>query len=254
MSCFLGSSTHSKSRENEGSSMVAAYEQQNPQWNDRGQITSWESVAISKESPINIEAKSYTFRELAAATNSFKQEFLIGEGGFGRVYKGKLEKTGQVVAVKQLDKNRLQGNREFLLEISALSTLNHPNLVDLIGYCLDGDQRLLVYEFMPLGSLEDHLLVKPDAQPIFRKPNRFPELADPLLRGEFPEKSLNQAIAVAAMCLHEEPIVRPLISDVVTALSFMSTETDSSSGFTGSVLKFQPSSAKIKTVEDLLQY
>ncbi|CAN7058190.1 hypothetical protein IGI04_014960 [Brassica rapa subsp. trilocularis] len=384
MSCFLGSSTNSKSRENEGSSMVAGYEQQNPQWNDRGQITSWESVAISKESPINIEAKSYTFRELAAATNSFKQEFLIGEGGFGRVYKGKLEKTGQVVAVKQLDRNRLQGNREFLLEISALSTLNHPNLVDLIGYCVDGDQRLLVYEFMPLGSLEDHLLVKPDVapgqqpldwntririvlgaakgleylhekanppviyrdfkssnvllnrdfevklsdfglaklgsvgdtqnassrvtgtygycapeyqktghltvksdvysfgvvllelitgkrvidttrpsyeqnlitwvQPIFRKPNRFPELADPLLRGEFPEKSLNQAIAVAAMCLHEEPIVRPLISDVVTALSFMSTETDSSSGFTGSVLKFQPSSGKLQTVEDLLQY
>lgn len=60
--------------------------------------------------------------------------------------------------MKQLDRNRLQGNREFLLEISALSTLNHPNLVDLIGYCVDGDQRLLVYEFMPLGSLEDHLL------------------------------------------------------------------------------------------------
>lgn len=64
--------------------------------NDQGQITSWESVAVGKESPNSIEAKSYTFRELAAATSSFKQEFLIGEGGFGRVYKGKLEKTGQV--------------------------------------------------------------------------------------------------------------------------------------------------------------
>ncbi|XP_018480033.2 probable serine/threonine-protein kinase PBL24 [Raphanus sativus] len=379
MSCFLGSSTHSKSREDEGSSMVAAYEQQTPPWKDQGQITSWESADISKESPNNIAAKSYTFLELAAATNSFKQEFLVGEGGFGRVYKGKLEKTGHVVAVKQLDRNRLQGNREFLLEISALSTLKHPNLVNLIGYCLDGDQRLLVYEFMPLGSLEDHLLdittgqqpldwntririvlgaakgleylhekanppviyrdfkssnvllnrdydvklsdfglaklgsvgdtqnassrvtgiygycapeyqktghltVKSDvysfgvvllelitgkrvidttrpsheqnlitwAQPIFRKPNRFPELADPLLRGEFPEKSLNQAIAVAAMCLHEEPTFRPLISDVVTALSYMSTETDASSGYAGSVLNFQ--SGKFQTVEDLLQY
>lgn len=60
--------------------------------------------------------------------------------------------------MKQLDRNGLQGNREFLLEIFTLSSLNHPNLANLIGYCLDGDQRLLVYEFMPLGSLQDHLL------------------------------------------------------------------------------------------------
>lgn len=64
---------------------------------------------------------------------------------------------GQVVAVKQLDRNGLQGNREFLVEVLMLSLLHHPNLVSLIGYCADGDQRLLVYEFMALGSLEDHL-------------------------------------------------------------------------------------------------
>lgn len=63
----------------------------------------------------------------------------------------------QVVAVKQLDRNGLQGNREFLVEVLMLSLLHHPNLVNLIGYCADGDQRLLVYEYMPLGSLEDHL-------------------------------------------------------------------------------------------------
>ena len=63
----------------------------------------------------------------------------------------------QVVAVKQLDRNGLQGNREFLVEVLMLSLLHHPNLVNLIGYCADGDQRLLVYELMPLGSLEDHL-------------------------------------------------------------------------------------------------
>lgn len=62
-----------------------------------------------------------------------------------------------MVAVKQLDRNGLQGNREFLVEVLMLSLLHHPNLVNLIGYCADGDQRLLVYEFMPLGSLEDHL-------------------------------------------------------------------------------------------------
>lgn len=63
----------------------------------------------------------------------------------------------QTVAIKQLDRNGLQGNREFLVEVLMLSLLHHPNLVNLIGYCADGDQRLLVYEYMPLGSLEDHL-------------------------------------------------------------------------------------------------
>lgn len=60
--------------------------------------------------------------------------------------------------MKQLDRNGLQGNREFLVEVLMLSLLHHKNLVNLIGYCADGDQRLLVYEFMSLGSLEDHLL------------------------------------------------------------------------------------------------
>ena len=63
----------------------------------------------------------------------------------------------QVVAIKQHDRNGLQGNREFLVEVLMLSLLHHPNLVNLIGYCADGDQRLLVYEYMPLGCLEDHL-------------------------------------------------------------------------------------------------
>jgi serine/threonine protein kinase len=59
--------------------------------------------------------------------------------------------------VKQLDRNGFQGNREFLVEVLMLSLLHHPNLVRLIGYCTDGDQRLLVYEYMFLGSLENHL-------------------------------------------------------------------------------------------------
>lgn len=63
----------------------------------------------------------------------------------------------QDVAIKQLDRNGVQGNREFLVEVLMLSLLHHPNLVNLIGYCADGDQRLLVYEYMPLGSVEDHL-------------------------------------------------------------------------------------------------
>lgn len=67
----------------------------------------------------------------------------------------------QDVAVKQLDRNGFQGNREFLVEVLLLSLLHHTNLVNLVGYCADGDQRILVYEYMPNGSLEDHLLGMP---------------------------------------------------------------------------------------------
>ncbi|KAI8556432.1 hypothetical protein RHMOL_Rhmol05G0253000 [Rhododendron molle] len=105
----------------------------------------------------HIAAQTFAFRELAAATRNFRGDCLLGEGGFGRVYKGRLESSDQIVAIKQLDRNGLQGNREFLVEVLMLSLLHHSNLVNLIGYCADGDQRLLVYEYMPLGSLEDHL-------------------------------------------------------------------------------------------------
>ena len=63
-----------------------------------------------------------------------------------------------MVAIKQLDRHGLQGNKELLVKVVMLSLLHHENLVDLMGYCADGDQRLLVYEYMALGSLEDHLL------------------------------------------------------------------------------------------------
>ncbi|CAH2074418.1 unnamed protein product [Thlaspi arvense] len=111
------------------------------------------SVSESKsKGSDNIVAQTFTFSELATATRNFRKECLIGEGGFGRVYKGYLPSTSQTAAIKQLDHNGLQGNREFLVEVLMLSLLHHPNLVNLIG-----DQRLLVYEYMPLGSLEDHL-------------------------------------------------------------------------------------------------
>ncbi|XP_031484153.1 serine/threonine-protein kinase PBL27-like [Nymphaea colorata] len=114
-----------------------------------------------------IAAHGFTFRELATATRNFNPTNLIGEGGFGRVYKGRLESTGQVAAIKQLDRSGLQGNREFLVEVLMLSLLHHPNLVNLIGYCADGDQRLLVYEYMPMGSLEDHLFdIQPGRTPL----------------------------------------------------------------------------------------
>lgn len=65
-----------------------------------------------------------------------------------------------MVAIKQLNRDGLQGNKEFLVEVLMLIVLRHPNLVSLIGYCADGDERLLIYEYMPKGSLEDRLFGK----------------------------------------------------------------------------------------------
>lgn len=306
---------------------------------------------IAKMGKGNISAHIFTYRELCVATQNFHSDHLLGEGGFGRVYKGHLESTNQVVAVKQLDRNGFQGNREFLVEVLILSLLHAPNLVNLVGYCADGDQRILVYEYMANGSLEDHLLDLPPgkkpldwdtrikiaagaakgleylheqanppviyrdfkasnilldedfnpklsdfglaklgptgdkthvstrvmgtygycapeyaltgqlttksdiysfgvvfleiitgrrvidnnrpteeqnlvtwAQPLFKDRRKFTLMADPLLEGKYPIKGLYQALAVAAMCLQEEAATRPLISDVVTALEFLSVD------------------------------
>ncbi|KAH7577160.1 hypothetical protein JRO89_XS01G0214400 [Xanthoceras sorbifolium] len=115
----------------------------------------------------HIKAQIFTFQDLSNATNNFKEERFIGRGGFGAVYKGQLERTGQVVAIKQLDHSGFQGEKEFLVEVLMLSLMHHSNLVKLIGYCAEEDQRLLVYEYMSLGSLEDHLIdVAHDQEPL----------------------------------------------------------------------------------------
>ncbi|GMI77526.1 PBS1-Like 23 [Hibiscus trionum] len=122
---------------------------------------------IQKVGKARVSAHVFTFRELVAATDNFNPDCRIGEGGFGRVYKGYIENIDKIVAVKQLDRNGLQGSREFFSEVLMLSFVNHPNLVNLVGYCADGDQRILVYEYMANGSLENHLLdVPPGNEPL----------------------------------------------------------------------------------------
>ncbi|KAM7269137.1 hypothetical protein ACFE04_024634 [Oxalis oulophora] len=110
--------------------------------------------------------KAFTFNELKNATRNFRPDSLLGEGGFGYVFKGWLDEhtmsaskpgSGMVVAVKKLKPEGFQGHKEWLTEVNYLGQLHHPNLVKLFGYCLDGENRLLVYEFMPKGSLENHL-------------------------------------------------------------------------------------------------
>ncbi|CAJ2634715.1 protein kinase 2B [Trifolium pratense] len=108
----------------------------------------------------------FTFQELKSATGNFRPDSILGEGGFGYVFKGWIEEggtapakpgSGVTVAVKSLKPDGLQGHREWVAEVDFLGQLHHPNLVKLIGYCIEDDQRLLVYEFMTRGSLENHL-------------------------------------------------------------------------------------------------
>ncbi|CAA0822278.1 Protein kinase 2B- chloroplastic [Striga hermonthica] len=110
--------------------------------------------------------KAFTFNELRNATRNFRPDSLLGEGGFGYVFKGWIDEhtltasrpgSGLVIAVKKLKPEGFQGHKEWLTEVNYLGQLHHPNLVKLVGYCLEGENRLLVYEFMPKGSLENHL-------------------------------------------------------------------------------------------------
>ncbi|VAH65399.1 unnamed protein product [Triticum turgidum subsp. durum] len=100
--------------------------------------------------------RSFTFEEMATATNDFDDSAEIGQGGYGKVYKGKLA-DGTAVAIKRAHEDSLQGSKEFVTEIELLSRLHHRNLVSLIGYCDEEDEQMLVYEFMPNGTLRDHL-------------------------------------------------------------------------------------------------
>ncbi|KAL6577255.1 putative serine/threonine-protein kinase pbl5 [Orobanche minor] len=308
------------------------------------------SDSVADTSCYKFNAREFALAELVAATENFNADHFLGEGGFGKVYKGRLQDTGEVVAIKQLDRNGCQGIREFVVEVATLSNAEHPNLVKLIGYCADGDQRLLVYEYMPLGSLEDHLHVPrhskkvldwntrikiaagtaegleylhnkiaviyrdlkcsnillgdgyfpklsdfglakvgplgdethvstrvmgtygycaPDyamtgqltfksdiysfgvvvleivtgrraidtrrngseqnlvewAKPLFKDRKKFHQMADPALEGQYPMRGLYQALAISAMCIQEQPNLRPAITDIVSALKYLATQT-----------------------------
>ncbi|GFZ20006.1 leucine-rich repeat protein kinase family protein [Actinidia rufa] len=100
--------------------------------------------------------KDFTYGEMALATNNFDTSTQVGQGGYGKVYKGILD-DGTVVAIKRAQQGSLQGEKEFLTEIELLSRLHHRNLVSLIGYCDEDDEQMLVYEFVPNGTLRDHL-------------------------------------------------------------------------------------------------
>lgn len=115
--------------------------------------------------------KMFTLDELKSATRNFRPDTILGEGGFGRVFKGWIDKNtfrpskvgvGIPVAVKKSNADSLQGLQEWQSEVDFLGKFSHPNLVKLLGYCWEENQFLLVYEYMQKGSLESHLFRSPE--------------------------------------------------------------------------------------------
>jgi serine/threonine protein kinase len=129
-------------------------------------ISNPSSTTLSEDLSISLAGSDlhvFSQSELKVITQSFSSSNFLGEGGFGPVHKGFVDDKlrpglkAQPVAVKLLDLDGLQGHREWLTEVIFLGKLKHPNLVKLIGYCCEEEHRLLVYEFMPRGSLESQL-------------------------------------------------------------------------------------------------
>ncbi|RWW64547.1 hypothetical protein BHE74_00028203 [Ensete ventricosum] len=117
---------------------------------------------------LGFSKSTFTYEELATATDDFSDANLLGQGGFGYVHRGALA-DGKEVAIKQLKAGSGQGEREFQAEVEIISRVHHKHLVSLVGYCIAGCKRLLVYEFVPNNTLGFHL----HGQPTMEWPTRL---------------------------------------------------------------------------------
>ncbi|XP_074308225.1 L-type lectin-domain containing receptor kinase S.4 [Silene latifolia] len=121
-------------------------------YKNRDVIESWE---------LDIGPHRFPYQELRKATKGFKEKQLLGFGGFGRVYKGTLPKSKAEVAVKRISHESRQGLPEFVAEIASIGRLRHRNLVQLLGWCRRRGDLILVYDYMPNGSLDKYLFDNP---------------------------------------------------------------------------------------------
>ncbi|KAJ9177769.1 hypothetical protein P3X46_012946 [Hevea brasiliensis] len=110
--------------------------------------------------------RSFSYSELEKATNGFQEE--LGRGSFGAVYRGTLQEGGKNIAVKRLERVVEEGEREFRAEMTAIGRTHHRNLVQLLGFCVEGCRKLLVYEYLNNGSLAD-VLFKAEVRPVWRE-------------------------------------------------------------------------------------
>ncbi|XP_047332040.1 cysteine-rich receptor-like protein kinase 43 [Impatiens glandulifera] len=118
------------------------------------------------------EQKQFSFETLAQATRNFHTDQKLGQGGFGPVYKGKL-KDGREIAVKKLSQTSNQGKREFMTEAKLLAQVQHRNVVNLLGYCLHGSEKILVYDYIPHESLDKFLFKSENQRRLLDWKKRF---------------------------------------------------------------------------------
>ncbi|KAK3431937.1 hypothetical protein EUGRSUZ_E04191 [Eucalyptus grandis] len=142
----------------------------------------------------NEEPSQYDLATIQAATNNFSRQNKLGEGGFGEVFQGRLP-NGQDIAVKRLSRSSRQGAEEFKNEIALVAKLQHRNLVRLLGYCLEGEEKLLVFEFVPHKSL-DYFLYDLHSR-------------DEVLR----------CLHISLLCVQEDMVDRPTMATVLHMLS-----------------------------------
>lgn len=114
-----------------------------------------------EEWELDVGPHRYSYKELKQATKEFREEEILGSGGFGSVYKGVLPNSKTLIAVKRISNESKQGMRTFVSEISTIGRLRHRNLVQLLGWCRKGSYLLLVYEFMANGSLDKYIYDNP---------------------------------------------------------------------------------------------
>ncbi|XP_062008977.1 probable LRR receptor-like serine/threonine-protein kinase At1g07650 [Rosa rugosa] len=160
-------------------------------------------IAADKElREMDLQTGFFTLKQIKAATKNFDAANKLGEGGFGSVYKGLLA-DGTVIAVKQLSSKSKQGNREFINEIGMISALQHPNLVKLYGCCVEGNQMLLIYEYMENNCVSRALFAR---DPTCRLKLDWPT-----------RKNICLGIARGLAYLHEESRIRIVHRDIKTS-------------------------------------
>ncbi|CAK7323618.1 unnamed protein product [Dovyalis caffra] len=201
------------------------------------------------------QLKRFSLRELQVATDSFSNKNILGRGGFGKVYKGRLA-DGSLVAVKRLKEERTPGGElQFQTEVEMISMAVHRNLLRLRGFCMTPTERLLVYPYMANGSVASCLRERPPSQPPLDWPTRkrialglqgrafdlarlandddvmlldwvkgllkekkLEMLVDPDLQNNYVEAEVEQLIQVALLCTQGSPMERPKMSEVVRML------------------------------------